>query len=100
MTLPWLAGALTEVALSGQAVSFPDLTAACNRTHGAAQAIYSLLLLLIFLRRERKKKHQLLFHLFMHALVASCMCPDGRLNPHPGVLGRCPRSVQPAACEL
>ena len=26
--------------------------------------------------REKKKNIDLLFHLFMHSLVASCMCPD------------------------
>ena len=33
--------------------------------------------------REREKKLILLFHLFMHSLVTSSMCPGQRLNPQP-----------------
>ena len=32
--------------------------------------------------RERERNSNLLFHLFMPSLVASCSCPDWRLNPH------------------
>ena len=33
--------------------------------------------------RHRERNIDLLFHLFMHSLVISCMCPDGGLNPDP-----------------
>ena len=37
---------------------------------------------LLILERERKREREreILFQLFMHSLVASCMCPDWRLN--------------------
>ena len=39
----------------------------------------------LFREREKggwvERNTNLLFHLFMHALVDSCMCPDRRLNP-------------------
>ena len=34
-------------------------------------------------KRERERDVNLLFHLFMHSLVASCMCPDQGSNPQP-----------------
>ena len=37
--------------------------------------------------RERQTEVDLLFHLFMHSLVASCMCPGGRLSPRPWCIG-------------
>ena len=30
--------------------------------------------------KEEEREINLLFHLFMHSLVDSCMCPDWRLN--------------------
>ena len=33
--------------------------------------------------RERERNIDLLFHLSMHPMVASCMCPDQGLNPQP-----------------
>ena len=33
--------------------------------------------------RERERDINLLFHLCMHSLVDSCMCPDQRSNPQP-----------------
>ena len=33
--------------------------------------------------RERERNVDLLFHLLVHSLVASCMCPDQRLNLQP-----------------
>ena len=33
--------------------------------------------------REIEGDISLLFHLFMHSLVDSCMCLDGGLNPQP-----------------
>ena len=33
--------------------------------------------------RKREGDVNLLFHLFMHSLVDSCMCPDWELNPQP-----------------
>ena len=33
--------------------------------------------------RERERERDLLFHLFLHSLVDSCMCPDQGLNPQP-----------------
>ena len=32
-------------------------------------------------KRERERDINLLFHLFMYLLHASCMCSDQRLNP-------------------
>ena len=52
-------------------------------------AFFKLLLLFINFREregretERKKHQFLLFHLFMHSLVDSCMCPDQGWNPQP-----------------
>ena len=37
--------------------------------------------------RERVRNIHLLFHLFMHSLIASCMCPDWRSNPQPWLIG-------------
>lgn len=37
--------------------------------------------------RERERNISLLFHLFMHSLVNSCMCPDGEWNPQPCCIG-------------
>ena len=31
--------------------------------------------------RERNRNPDLLFHLFTHSLVASCVCPDWESNP-------------------
>ena len=51
--------------------------------------LFSLVLALLFLIKnffnwfEREKHIGLLFHLLMHSLVDSCMCPDRRSNPHP-----------------
>ena len=53
---------------------------------------FNLFLNLLILERERKeggrgrekekeKDIDLLFQLFMHSLVASCMCPDQGSNP-------------------
>ena len=36
---------------------------------------------LIFRDREEEREIEVLFHLFMHALVASRMCPDQGWNP-------------------
>ena len=36
---------------------------------------------------EKERKINLLFHLFMHSLVDSCMCPDQRSSPQPWHLG-------------
>ena len=44
--------------------------------------------------REREKGNiHLLSHLFMHSLVASCMCPDGVQTYDLGVPGRCSRQL-------
>ena len=34
-------------------------------------------------KRERERERDMLFHSFMHLLVASCMCPDQGLNLQP-----------------
>ena len=36
---------------------------------------------------EREKNTDLLFHLFMHSLVDSYMCPDQGSNPQPWYIG-------------
>ena len=36
---------------------------------------------------KRQRNIDLLFHLFMHLLVDSCMCPDRGLNPQPWCTG-------------
>ena len=41
----------------------------------------------LILERERERNTDLLFHLFMHSLVDSCMCPDQRQNPKPWCIG-------------
>ena len=33
--------------------------------------------------REREREMDLLFHLFMHSLVVSCVCPNWGSNPQP-----------------
>ena len=38
---------------------------------------------------NRERKIDLLFHLFMHSFVDSCMCPDQGSNMNVGVLGKC-----------
>ena len=51
----------------------------------------SFFLLILGSRREREKEREkqtdtdLLFHLFMHSLVVSCMCPDGHQTRNLGV---------------
>ena len=35
------------------------------------------------------KRENVLFHLFMHSLVDSCKCPDGRSNLRPWCVGGC-----------
>ena len=46
--------------------------------------LFLFYLLLILEREEGKERNiNLLFHLFMHSLVASCMCPDWGLNLQP-----------------
>ena len=37
--------------------------------------------------KERKRNIDLLFHLFMHSLVDSGMCPDQGLNSQPWCIG-------------
>ena len=55
----------------------------------------------LIIERERKgegggEKHtDLLFHLFMHSLVNSCMCPDRGLNPQPWCMGMMLESTKP-----
>ena len=65
----------------------------------------------IFLRekwggvREREGEREIvwLFHLFMHSLVDSCMCPYQGLNPQThnlGILGQCSNQLSyPARVE-
>lgn len=48
---------------------------------------------------RRETKMELLFHLVMHSLVDSCMCPDRGWNPRPaphgcGVSGRCANQLR------
>ena len=38
---------------------------------------------------ERERLINLLFHLLMHSLVDSCMCPERELNPPPWHVGTC-----------
>ena len=37
--------------------------------------------------REREREINLLFHLFRHPFVDSCMCPDRGWNPQPWSIG-------------
>ena len=39
--------------------------------------------------RERERNTDLLFHLFMHSLVDSCMCSDWGSNSQSWYMGRC-----------
>ena len=39
------------------------------------------------LERERERSIDLLFHLFIHSLVDSCMCPDQGSNTQPWHIG-------------
>ena len=43
--------------------------------------------------RERERNIDWLFHLFMHSLVASYMCPDWGSNWQPCVLGQRPNQL-------
>ena len=47
--------------------------------------------------RERERDIDLLFHLFMHSLVDSWMCPDWGLNPQPWGTGRTLEPAEPPA---
>ena len=38
-------------------------------------------------RDEVEGERDLLFHLFMHSLVDSCLCPDQGSNPQPWCIG-------------
>ena len=70
--------------------------------------IYAIFLLIDFKERgeaERegeRKTSTLLFHVFMHSLVASGMCPDQRSGFNLSILGRhsSPRSYPARACHL
>ena len=42
----------------------------------------------------RERDIDLLFHVFMHSLVTSCVCPDQELHPQPWYMGWC--SNQPS----
>ena len=58
--------------------------------------------LLISLEREeeRERSIDLLFHLFMHQLVDSCMCPDWESNLHLGVSEQCSNQLSYPARAL
>ena len=48
--------------------------------------LFIYLFIYLFIGKEGKRDRDRsihLFHLFMHALVASCMCPEGRWNLQP-----------------
>lgn len=47
-----------------------------------------------YLLMSRESDIVLLFHLFMHSWVASCMCPDGDRTCSLGVLGRCSNQLR------
>ena len=51
----------------------------------------------LFFEREtgRKRERDFLFHLLMYSLVASCMCPDWRLNLQIGPMGRTLEPTEP-----
>ena len=52
--------------------------------------LFFLILFMILERkkgRERQRNTALLFHLFIHSQIVSCMCPDQGLNPPPWHIG-------------
>ena len=49
--------------------------------------------------KERQRNTDLFFHLLMHSLVASCMCPDQGLNPQLWRLGTTPQPSYLARAE-
>ena len=54
------------------------------KVYASNKGLFSLSLFLkLILGREGGRERERFFHLLMHSLVASCMCPDQGSNPQP-----------------
>lgn len=59
-------------------------SASCHDIHLEVPTLFSLSLLPVEREKQRERDNiDLLIHLFMYLLVASCMYPNWRLNPQP-----------------